>query len=165
RPTRQKTGGQRLTDIPVFPGVRPAPALVAGARVGRTPSRRSRGARDTRETGPLPGAPPSMHTGGHRPTAIPALPRVSPAPAAVAGGGVGGTSTRRSRGSRVTRETGLLFLPVGGWCRDTGRISTMAEPTLDPAGSGAAGRTSPGVLPRRMLGVEVWCVLALSLGA
>ncbi|MBO2530919.1 MULTISPECIES: CPBP family intramembrane glutamic endopeptidase [Thermobifida] len=41
----------------------------------------------------------------------------------------------------------------------------MAEPTLDPAGSGAAGRTSPGVLTRRMLGVEVWCVLALSLGA
>src|SRR5690606_40296515 len=45
RPARQKTGGQRLTDIPVFPGVRPAPAFVAGARVGRTPSRRSRGDR------------------------------------------------------------------------------------------------------------------------
>ncbi|MGV2385817.1 MAG UNVERIFIED_CONTAM: hypothetical protein LOD86_11210, partial [Thermobifida fusca] len=46
----QKTGGQRLTDIPVFPGVRPAPAFVAGARVGRTSTPRSRGFRVTLET-------------------------------------------------------------------------------------------------------------------
>src|SRR5690606_26525372 len=103
-----KTGGQRLTDIPVFPGVRPAPAFVAGARVGRTSTRRSRGSRVTRETGLLPGASPWMKTGGQRLTDIPVFPGVRPAPAFVAGARVGRTSTRRSRGSRVTRETGLL---------------------------------------------------------
>lgn len=109
----QKTGGQRLTDLLVFTGVRPAPAFVAGARVGRTP---------------LPGL------------AVP----VSPA------------------------RPAFFFLRLGCvvWCGSAGRISIMAEPTLDSAGSvPPAGRTRFGVLTRRVLGVEVGCVLALSLGA